>query len=119
MLVSCVKSYPEKATISPAHTMPPNYWTRAQKIVSESLKNTLTLPHQVIVLFPPKMLAKILAMNAPIDPLAGWAIDGGFGRAGIAGFETDGTLGGVIITPANVMVGSSAIIAMSRPAQPN
>src|SRR5258708_20324136 len=34
--------------------MPPNHWTRAQKIVSESLNNPLTLSHHVIMLFPPK-----------------------------------------------------------------
>jgi len=65
------------------------------------------------------MLAKILAMNAPIDPFAGWVIEGGFGTAGITGLGTDGTLGGVIVTPVKAMVESSTIIAMSRPAQPS
>jgi len=36
-----------------------------------------------------------------------------------AGFRTAETLGGAIVAPVNVMVGSSAIIAMRRPAQPS
>ena len=52
----------------------------------------------------------MLAMNAPSEPLAGLVMDGG------AGFSVE--TGGVILAPANVIVGSSAIMAMIRPAQP-
>ena len=55
------------------------------------------------------------AIAAPIEPFAGLVIEGGLGVSEVAGF---GGAGGVIVTPVKVIVGSSAIIAMRRPAQP-
>jgi hypothetical protein len=61
------------------------------------------------------MALKMFAMNAPMEPLAGLAMDGAAGfSAGLVVPETDG----VIVAPVNVIVGSSAIIAINRPAQP-
>jgi hypothetical protein len=62
------------------------------------------------------------AMIAPTDPFAGWANegDGGFGRPCTAGLGIAGAgLGGGLAVPLKVMVGSSAIIANSKPAQPS
>jgi hypothetical protein len=50
-----------------------------------------------------------------MDPFAGLAMDRAAGfSAGLGLIE----IAGVIVAPVNVMVGSIAIIAISRPAQP-
>ena len=56
-------------------------------------------------------------MNAPIEPLAGLVIDGGGGGIGGGGGGATG-LSAVTCAPAKVMVGSSAIIVLSKLAQP-
>jgi hypothetical protein len=61
------------------------------------------------------MALKMFAMNAPMEPSAGLVMDGAAGFS--AGLGVIGIVG-VIFAPVNVMVGSSAIIAISRPAQP-
>jgi hypothetical protein len=68
-----------------------------------------------------KTAARIEAMNAPTEPFEGWLMEGdgdvrigeGFGAAGGGGFVA------VIVTSGNLMDGSSAIIAISKPAQPS
>src|ERR1700722_1449220 len=68
-----------------------------------------------------KIADRTEATAAPIDPFAGLEMEGagGLETLGIVGFGAAGTPLGVSATPVNVMVGSSAIIAMSRPAQPS
>jgi hypothetical protein len=66
-------------------------------------------------------------MAAPIEPFAGFVMEGGngfatsrddgFGDVGLTGAVDTGA--GLIVTPVKVMVGSSVIIASSKPAQPS
>src|ERR1700692_3506644 len=58
-----------------------------------------------------KIAAKMETMAAPIDPLDGLVIEGG--GTGVVGLGSNVMLEGLSVTPVNVMVGSSAIIAMS------
>jgi hypothetical protein len=63
------------------------------------------------------MVDRADAIAAPTEPFAGVLIEGGFGMPGVTGFGTMGTED-VWTTPVKVMVGSSAIIASNKPAQP-
>ena len=59
------------------------------------------------------------AINAPIEPLDGFAIDGAADRCVGIDFRAAADLADASGVPENRMDGSSAIIAISRPAQPN
>ena len=113
MLDSCVKSYPENAPMSPAPTMPTTYWMRAQ-ISSPNPEPCLGLvpcdDHDFLL----KTALKILAMNAPMEPFAGLAMDGAAGfSTGIGVTE----IGGAIVAPVNVMEGQRHH-RHQQPAQP-
>ena len=66
-------------------------------------------------------------MAAPTEPFAGFVMDGGNGfamsredeLADVRVTDAVGGVAGVIVTPVKVMVGSSVIIASSKPAQPS
>jgi hypothetical protein len=64
-----------------------------------------------------KMVDRADAIAAPIEPFAGFEREG-FGTSGGSGFGllNGATIGGTF--PPKVMVGSSSIIANSKPAQP-
>jgi hypothetical protein len=87
-----------------------------QRVLEERLGFVLRNYHDHFLL---KIAAKMFAMNAPIEPFAGFEIEGGFGTSGGRGLGVVGRITVGVRFPSKLMVRSIAAMESRRPAQPS